>query len=194
MSLGTLLAVLHVANAKTADPTRVRPTVEAHTAVQSPEVTVEPGSAASTLHEAANEAVVATRTIPTSAHTSVTTAPTHTVDVTQRCCSGESDTACAIRRSVGAACGGEQAAPFDRVAAAKTLSSVNLSMCKGADGPTSAGHVQVTFEPTGAVSAVEVDSGATGTPTARCVAQSYRSVKVAPFSGSALTVGKTFTL
>ncbi len=111
-----------------------------------------------------------------------------------KCCAGETDAACAMRRSVGAACS-DTSPPFDRAAAARVLSSVDLSQCKRPNGDLGSGHVTVTFEPSGTASAANVDTSAfAGTTAGRCIAQSYRGAKVPAFSGSAITVGKTFTL
>jgi predicted Zn finger-like uncharacterized protein len=107
-----------------------------------------------------------------------------------KCCPGETDAQCEIRRSVGAACA-QESRPFDRGAAHRALAGVNLSSCNA----TGAGHVKVTFEPDGSASAADVDDGAfVGTPTAACIARSYRATKVPAFSGPALTVGKTFSM
>ena len=106
-----------------------------------------------------------------------------------------------MRISVGAPCGGERststtttAPPFDRAAATRAL-AIDLTSCKRAGGPTGTGHVRVTFQPNGTVSAVDVDAAPfANTPTGGCVAQRYRSVSVPAFSGAALTVGKGFAI
>ncbi len=129
----------------------------------------------------------------------VTTASTSTSSV--KCCPGENETACHMRLSVGAACGGEQsttsssatAPPFDRPAAARAL-GVNVASCKRADGPTGSGHVKVTFQPSGSVSAVDVEAPYSGTAVGACVAQRYRGVSVPAFSGGSLSVGKSFSI
>jgi predicted Zn finger-like uncharacterized protein len=128
------------------------------------------------------------------APSSATTAPT-------KCCHGESETTCAMRLSVGAPCGDARstsstptgAAPFDRPAAARAL-GVSVSTCKRADGPTGPGHARVTFQPSGAVSAVDVEAPYAGTAVGACVAQRLQSASVPAFTGGALTVGKTFAI
>jgi predicted Zn finger-like uncharacterized protein len=124
------------------------------------------------------------------------TASAHPVETVARCCSGEAQTACEMRRSVGAACrAADGPAAFDGATAARALSTVSLRACSNAGGPTGAGHARVTFQPGGTVSDVVVDtSELSGTATERCVAQAYRRVKVAAFSGPALTVGKRFVV
>jgi hypothetical protein len=105
-----------------------------------------------------------------------------------------------MRLSVGAACGEapsdtttKTAPAFDRPAAIRAL-GVSVASCKRDDGPTGSGHVRVTFQPSGSVSAVDVDAPFAGTAGGACVAQRYRGVSVPAFSGGALTVGKTFVI
>lgn len=86
-------------------------------------------------------------------------------------------------------------APFDRGAAAASLGSINVASCKKPDGPTGSGHVNVTFEPSGAVSAATVDGGPyPGTPVGGCIAGKFRGARVPAFGGSSVKVGKSFTL
>lgn len=126
-----------------------------------------------------------------------------TTSASAKCCPGESesDTVCHMRLSVGAPCGAEpstststkSAPPFDRPSAARGL-AISVANCKRADGPTGAGHVKVTFQPSGLVSAVDVEAPFAGTAAGACIAQRYRGVSVPAFSGGALTVGKGFAL
>jgi hypothetical protein len=84
---------------------------------------------------------------------------------------------------------------FDRGAAARGLSGVNVQQCKRAGGPVGSGHVKVTFDPSGVVSAVIVDSGPyPGTPVGTCVAAAFRRVRVPGFTGAPVNVGKSFTI
>jgi predicted Zn finger-like uncharacterized protein len=117
------------------------------------------------------------------------------------------DFACELARSAGvkpaatggggggSSAGGAGTAPFDRGAAAAALGAVNLSSCKKEGGPTGSGHVKVTFQPNGTVSTVEVDQPPfQGTSVGGCIAGKYRGVKIPPFSGSPVGVGKSFVL
>ncbi len=140
------------------------------------------------------------RPVPSSSSASVATPTTPVTPA--KCCPGESETVCQMRLSVGAACGADRttssstitsAPPFDRPSAARAL-GVSVATCKRAGGPTGAGHVRVTFQPSGAVSAVDVEPPFAGTPTGACIAQRYRSASVPAFSGGALTVGKGFAI
>ncbi|HRG97403.1 MAG TPA: zinc-ribbon domain-containing protein [Polyangiaceae bacterium] len=89
----------------------------------------------------------------------------------------------------------EQGGSFDRAAASGSLNSVNIAGCKKPDGPTGAGHVTVTFGPSGTVTTAVVDGGDfPGTPVGGCIAGKYRSAHVPPFSGSPVKVGKSFNL
>jgi hypothetical protein len=103
-----------------------------------------------------------------------------------------------MRLAVGAPCGSASpskspAPAFDRFGATRAL-SVDLAGCRRADGPTGAGHLKVTFHPSGSVSAVEVEAPYAGTATGACVAQRVRGVSVPAFSGGPLTVGKSFVI
>lgn len=87
--------------------------------------------------------------------------------------------------------------PFDRGAAAAALgaAAASLGSCKKPDGPTGAGHVKVTFQPSGSVSVVEVDAAPySGTSVGGCVAGKFKSAHVPAFSGSPVTVGKSFAI
>ncbi len=88
-----------------------------------------------------------------------------------------------------------QGGAFDRAAASGSLNAVNISGCKKPDGPTGAGHVSVTFDPSGSVSTAIIDGGDfPGTPVGGCIAGKFRSAHVPPFSGSPVKVGKSFNL
>ena len=131
----------------------------------------------------------------------VTTATTaSTASTAPRCCSGESEMACHIRVAAGATCSSEptgptvtSAPPFDRAAALRAL-GVNVASCKRGGAPSGAGHVKVTFQPSGAVSAVEVDAPYAGTTTGSCVAQRFRGATIPAFAGAPLSVGKSFVI
>lgn len=117
-----------------------------------------------------------------------------------KCCPGESETACQMRLSVGAPCGGSPnvattstAPPLDRAAATRAL-GVSVASCKREDGPTGPGHVKVTFQPNGSASAVEVEPPYAGTQVGACVAQRFRSVTIPAFAGGPLTLGKAFNV
>jgi len=71
---------------------------------------------------------------------------------------------------------------------------INVSSCKRSDDPSGPGHARVTFQPSGTVSAIEMDAPYTGTAVGACVAQRYKSARVPAFAGGALTLGKTFTI
>jgi predicted Zn finger-like uncharacterized protein len=86
-------------------------------------------------------------------------------------------------------------APFDRGAATAALGSVNVASCRKGDGPTGAGHVKVTFAPSGNVSSAVVDAPPfAGTPVGGCVAGKFRGAHIPAFSGGAVTVGKSFVI
>ncbi len=85
--------------------------------------------------------------------------------------------------------------PFNRGEASAALAAVNIANCKKPDGPTGNGHVVVTFDPSGTVQSAVVDDGPfPGTPVGGCIAGRFRGAHVSPFSGSAVKVGKSFSL
>jgi predicted Zn finger-like uncharacterized protein len=116
------------------------------------------------------------------------------------------DLACEMAKSAGQpppssggghASGGGGSAPFDRGAAGASLGGIasSLGSCKREGGPTGSGHVRVTFQPSGSVSSVEVDSGPfPGTSVGGCVAGKFRGAHIPAFAGGAVTVGKSFVI
>jgi hypothetical protein len=92
---------------------------------------------------------------------------------------------------------GEEAAVggFDGARAMRALGAVGVQQC-AATGQVGAGHVTVTFAPTGRVSGVVIDDGTfSGTPAGRCVQAAFFSTPpVQPFSGPSVSVGRSFTL
>jgi predicted Zn finger-like uncharacterized protein len=96
--------------------------------------------------------------------------------------------------AAAAAPGGDK--PFDRAAANSALSSIAASAasCKKPDGPTGSGKVAVTFAPSGNVTTTNIEGSFAGTSVGSCVAGRFRGAKVPPFSGSPVTVKKTFTI
>jgi predicted Zn finger-like uncharacterized protein len=200
LACAVVLSALYVAHTKEASQA-----TRAHVAtVSAPQIVDEAETARPT--EVAHVVDTATAVaVATSAPTSLRAATTARPDVSAtatthpvvaRCCPGETDAACEMRRSVGVACGdAEHVAPFDRATAARALNATDITTCKRPNGPTGSGHVTVTFEPNGTASAAFVDTATfAATTTGRCIAQAYRSAKVPPFSGSSLSVGKTFSL
>ena len=140
------------------------------------------------------------RSVTAQAPTASTVSTPSTPSAAAKCCPGESQIACHMRLSTGAACGAEppgstmtSAPPFDRPAAARAL-GINVASCKRGDGPAGVGHVKVTFQPSGSVSAVDVDAPYAGTATGACVAQRYRGVSVPAFAGGPLSAGKSFVI
>ncbi len=89
------------------------------------------------------------------------------------------------------------AAPFSRGAAVSALNAAAgaASGCKKADGPTGRGRVSVTFAPSGKVSSAVVNGPPfAGTSVGGCVAAAFRRASVPPFSGSPVTVHKSFSI
>jgi hypothetical protein len=84
--------------------------------------------------------------------------------------------------------------PFDRVAAAGALAGISVAHC-GASGQVGTGHLTVTFAPSGRVSDVVVDdANFSGTPAGRCARAAFFNAVIAPFSGGAQRMGKSFVI
>ncbi len=87
--------------------------------------------------------------------------------------------------------------PFSKASAVSALSAAagQAPSCKKLGGPTGSGRVTVTFAPSGRVTTANVDGGAfAGTSVGGCVASLFRKAHVPPFSGSAVTVSKSFSI
>jgi serine/threonine-protein kinase len=90
----------------------------------------------------------------------------------------------------------DQRAPLNRASALTALSNAagTVASCKRPGGPTGAGSVAVTFSTEGPVSAVNVSAPFGGTPTGTCIQTVFRNVRVPAFSGSSVTVNKSFRI
>ena len=89
------------------------------------------------------------------------------------------------------------APPFDTGAAKAALAQAAslAGSCGSSGGPTGIGKVQVTFRPSGRVSTATVVSGPFGgTTVGSCVARTFRRARVPEFSGSPVTVAKSFSI
>lgn len=89
------------------------------------------------------------------------------------------------------------APPFNRSSAAAALdSAVGAALaCRDPGIPTAPVSMRVTFAPTGSVTIAVVENAPyAGTSAGGCIARTFRSAKVAPFSGTPVTVHKTFQL
>ena len=190
-SLGVAEKSSPPASAPPPAPVTAIPAVVAQPAVASPSISTPPiAPTAEPATPPSARVVVSPQLRPA---TGASAAP---VERARTCCPGEDDATCEMRRSIGKACAGPAAAPpsaFDAAAAGRALEAVDLRRC--ASGGVADGHARVTFQPSGAVSGVVVDTPElAGTGTERCVAEAYRRVAVAAFTGPALTVGKRFRL
>jgi len=89
-----------------------------------------------------------------------------------------------------------EAPPFDKAAAISALSAAagKAQSCKTADGPSGSGKVSITFMPSGRATNTQVSGDLAGTAVGGCVARLFRTAKVPPFSGDAVTVSKSFSV
>ena len=89
------------------------------------------------------------------------------------------------------------APPFSKAAAISALTSAASSAgsCKKPGGPTGPGKATVTFAPSGRVTTATVAGGTySGTSVGGCVASVFRRAHVPAFSGSSVTVSKSFQI
>jgi len=87
----------------------------------------------------------------------------------------------------------EDAAPFDKLAAANVLSNIDLVKCKSTNAPRGDGHIIVKFQPAGTATEAVVDKGPwVGTPVAKCIAKEFKKAKIPAFAGDVVQVGKSF--
>jgi hypothetical protein len=89
------------------------------------------------------------------------------------------------------------AQPFSKASAISALGAAasGAGSCKKPGGPTGAGKATVTFAPSGRVTTATVSGGSyAGTPVGGCVASVFRRAHVPPFSGSSVTVSKSFQI
>jgi eukaryotic-like serine/threonine-protein kinase len=86
--------------------------------------------------------------------------------------------------------------PLNRGAAMAALGSAAsaASACKRAGGPSGSGSVKVTFSPDGPAKSVTVSAPFAGTAVGQCVAGAFRGAHVPPFSGSSITLPKSFQI
>jgi serine/threonine-protein kinase len=90
----------------------------------------------------------------------------------------------------------DQRAPLNRASALTSLSGAanSAASCKREGGPTGVGSVSVTFSPEGPVSSVNVSAPFAGSSVGNCVQTVFRNVRVPPFSGSSVTLSKSFRI
>jgi predicted Zn finger-like uncharacterized protein len=89
------------------------------------------------------------------------------------------------------------AQPFSKASAISALTSAanSAGSCKKPGGPTGAGKATVTFAPSGRVTTATVAGGSyAGTAVGGCVASVFRRAHVPAFSGSSVTVSKSFQI
>ena len=86
--------------------------------------------------------------------------------------------------------------PFDRDAARSKVfaAAANASSCRSKGGPTGRGKAAVTVGPDGRVLSVSISGPVSGNKVGRCVARIFRSLRVPAFSGSPVTLSKSFTI
>jgi hypothetical protein len=89
-------------------------------------------------------------------------------------------------------------AAFDKAAAIAAVNAADAEMktkCKTLGLPTAKCHMKITISPGGSVEALVDAPPFEGTKTAKCIQELFKTtVKIAPFSGQAVTMSRDFTL
>ena len=90
----------------------------------------------------------------------------------------------------------DQRAPLNRASALTSLSSAanSAAACKREGGPTGTGSASITFSPEGPVSSVNLSAPFAGTPVGACIQTVFKSAHVPAFSGSSVTLSKSFRI
>ncbi|HYP76251.1 MAG TPA: serine/threonine-protein kinase [Polyangiaceae bacterium] len=90
----------------------------------------------------------------------------------------------------------DQRSPLNRGAALAALGSAAsaAAACKRDGGPSGSGSASVTFSPDGPVKSVTVSAPFASTAVGQCVANVFRGVRVPAFSGSSITLPKSFQI
>ena len=85
--------------------------------------------------------------------------------------------------------------PIDRKETALALGAVDISSCKTPGGPTGTGHLSISFAPNGRVVSARVDQPPfAGTPAGTCIAGQFSAMRIPPFGGEPVHVGKSFEI
>lgn len=99
------------------------------------------------------------------------------------------------KKEAAPSAGGDQ--PFSKASAVSALGAAagSAGSCKKLGGPTGSGRVTVTFANSGRVTTANVTGPPyAGTSVGGCVASIFRKAKVPAFSGSPVTVSKSFSI
>ncbi|HSQ65221.1 MAG TPA: AgmX/PglI C-terminal domain-containing protein [Polyangiaceae bacterium] len=100
-------------------------------------------------------------------------------------------------QSGGIALGSSSSAAFDKEAAAKAMNDAakKAGSCAKPSGPKGAGHIKVTFDASGHVTATELDAGPfAGTSVGVCITAYFHEAHIPAFSGTTVTVGKSLSI
>ena len=90
------------------------------------------------------------------------------------------------------AAGGEAGA-FSRGDAARTIGGTKVRSCRSEGGPTGSGHLRLRFATDGTIVDAWTDQPPfAGTDVAICVEEQFIGLRIPPFSGSSVVVGKSF--
>ncbi|MBX3259061.1 MAG: hypothetical protein KF782_05035 [Labilithrix sp.] len=89
------------------------------------------------------------------------------------------------------------AGPFDRGDAARALMSVDVQGCRAVEGRTGVGHIMTLFIPDGTLVLAALDDFGleelnpfVGTPTGDCIVARFNGIRIRPFEGPPVRVGR----
>lgn len=89
--------------------------------------------------------------------------------------------------------GAELPPGLDKVAVARAFDSVAIGSCKLAKGPRGEGHVVITLLANGRVKRAVIDTPSfANTKVGTCVTKAFERVRVPPFRGDPVLLGKKF--
>jgi hypothetical protein len=90
----------------------------------------------------------------------------------------------------------DERAPLNRASALNALSqaATSAASCRREGGPSGTGSASITFSPEGSVAAVNLSAPFAGTPVGTCIQSLFKSAHVPAFSGSSVTLSKSFRI
>lgn len=94
-----------------------------------------------------------------------------------------------------ASVGAELPPGLDKMAVARAFDAAPIGTCKLAKGPRGEGHVVITLLGSGKVKSAVIDTPSFArTKVGECVTKAFRRVRVQPFKGDPVVLGKKFRI
>ena len=89
---------------------------------------------------------------------------------------------------------GHARTPFNPQNVSAAFAKVDMKSCSTPAAFHGAGHVKITFDPSGVVTKAQIDSVLAHAATNACVTKAFMAMRIPVFSGAAVTVGKSFVV